>query len=63
MKAEMPVKIVVDACKKARANPRDSKCPCPLYPRSQCCQEECNVPKFMAWLMGNEVDPANVEEW
>ena len=60
MKTEMPVKIVIDACKKARADGK--KNPCPMYRNSRCCQEECNVPKFMAWLMSDEVNPEDVDE-
>lgn len=61
MKTEMPVKIVIDACKKARADGKRHTCP--LYPRSRCCQEECNVPKFMKWLMSDVASPADVEEF
>lgn len=60
MKNEMPVRIFADACKKARLKP--GKAECPLYPRSTCCEQECNVPKFVRWLMSNVTDPANVEE-
>ena len=34
MKSEIPVKIVIDACKKARV---DRKLRCPLYRNSTCC--------------------------
>ena len=63
MKTEMPVKIVIDACKKARANPNNPKNPCPMYHHSNCCQEECGIPKFMAWLMSDVADPADVDEY
>lgn len=50
MKTEMPVKIVADACKKARKECNERVYPCPLYPKSICCEQECNVPKFLRWL-------------
>ena len=61
MKNEMPVEIVIDACKKARFDRKRHMCP--LYPRSSCCQEECNVPKFMKWLMSEVDNPADVDEF
>ena len=62
MKNEMPVKIFIDACKKARKQCNERRYPCPLYPKFICCEQECNVPKFLRWLLSDVVQPADVSE-
>lgn len=58
MKGEIAVKIIIDACKKAK---NDCKYKCPLYHNSLC-SWVCNVPRFMEWLMSEELYPEDVSQ-
>lgn len=60
MKEQVPVRIFADACKKARSGAKRGRCP--LDDASMCYSEECNIPKFLAWLLGKETNPADADQ-